>query len=282
MEELVLQVQDAAFGYDGKSVLKDINFQVVQGGITGLIGPNGAGKSTILKTLSGLMPLLQGGISVGGQSLESIDKKAFAREVAYLQQNHVVPFNYTVKELVTAGRYPYLQWWEKPGAKDAEVINECLDYMDLKSLQNKLVNQLSGGQRQRVFLAKMLAQQTSILFLDEPTADLDFVYKEELFKFAGELVKHDRTIIMAIHELSLAYQYCSNIILLGQGKVLAQGTPQEVITEENLKQAYGVSVQVRTDEVRGRVDITTTEKKQTESKKTLLEKICRKNATERS
>lgn len=280
MEKPILEVKNAVFGYEGKSVLKNINFQVTTGSVIGLVGPNGAGKSTILKTLSGLMPLLQGNIFFGGQSLATIDKKIFAGKVAYLQQHHAVPFNYTVKELVAAGRYPYLQWWEKPGTKDTEVINECLEYMGLATLQNKLVNQLSGGQRQRVFLAKILAQQTSILFLDEPTADLDFVYKDELFKFAGELAKQGRTIIMAIHELGLAYQYCSNIMLLGQGKVLTQGAPKDVITGENLSLAYGVPVQVRTDGTRTRVNISRTDRQQTEEEKALLAKICQNTLQE--
>lgn len=275
MNKIVLKVEKGTFGYKDTPIISQVNFQVPQGSILGLIGPNGAGKSTLLETLGRFLPLLEGNIILDEKNSKDFDVQSFARRVAYLPQQYVVPFPYTVEELVSTGRYPYLNWWQDKGPEDELIIKDSLKYMQLESLADKPVKELSGGQRQRVFLAKILAQQTPVLFLDEPTGDLDFVFKEEVFRFASALAKHGKTIIMAVHEVNLAYKYCSQILLLGQGKVLAQGEPYQVMTEANLTKAYEIPIQVEKDKLTGALKVQKRPGEETAEEKNLLAKICK-------
>lgn len=275
MKQAILAVKDAAFGYGTKAVLRNVNFSVEPGTLAGLVGPNGIGKSTLLQTLRGLLPPVQGIITINGKNIAALGAKDFARQAAYLRQHNDVPFAYTVREVVEAGRYPYLKWWEQNSVSREDVVEACMQYMQVKELQDKPVNQLSGGQRQRVFLAKALAQQTEILFLDEPTADLDFVFTEELFQLAKLWTQAGKTVIMAVHELSLAYKYCSKILLLGKGKLLAEGIPEEVMTEENLSASYGVPLTAKRNPVTGGIDVKASVTYLKPTQKNLLSKICK-------
>jgi iron complex transport system ATP-binding protein len=275
MSEGILTVKNGTFGYENKIVLSKVNFSVTKGTLVGLVGPNGIGKSTLLETLRGLLPLMAGEITLEGKNIAELSEKAFAKKAAYLRQHNQLPFAYTVKEVVAAGRYPYLDWWQQKDKNGDELVNECMDCLQVRKLQNRPVNQLSGGQRQRVLLAKVLAQQTAILFLDEPTADLDFVFTEELFRFAQLLSQAGKTVIMAVHELNLAYKYCSEILLLEQGGLLATGRPEKVMTEENLSASYGVPVSVQSNIVTGGIDVSAPGQISEEIQKGLLLKICK-------
>lgn len=276
MNEVILTVKNGTFGYENKIVLSKVNFSVTKGTVVGLVGPNGIGKSTLLQTLRGLLPLMAGEITLDGENIAKLTEKVFAKKAAYLRQHNQLPFAYTVKEVVAAGRYPYLEWWQQQDKTADELVNECMDCLQVRELQNRPVNQLSGGQRQRVLLAKVLAQQTAILFLDEPTADLDFVFKEELFRFANLLAQAGKTVVMAVHELGLAYKYCTEILLLRKGGLLAQGKPEQVMTEDNLSASYNASISVANNLVTGGLDVCAKSAKETVEQKELLAKICKK------
>ncbi|ERJ89431.1 putative iron(III) dicitrate ABC transporter, ATP-binding protein FecE [Selenomonas sp. oral taxon 892 str. F0426] len=231
-------------GYNGQVILENVSFTVGTGEIVGLIGPNGAGKSTLLKTLRGILPLLSGSAALMGVDIETLPAKDFARRVAYLQQHVEMTFAYTARDVVLSGRYPYLSWWSQEKAEDLAIAEACMAYTGVSELADKPLHAMSGGQRQRVLLAKVLAQQTPVLFLDEPATGLDLIYQEEIFRFCRELAAAGKTVLLVAHELSLAARFCSRLLLIAHGSLLADGAPQAVLTDELLTKAYGAPVRV--------------------------------------
>lgn len=280
MTETIIELKNLSIGYGNKSVLQDVNAKINKGEIVGIIGCNGAGKSTLLKTIRGLLPKQSGEILYFGRKLESFSEKELAREVAYLQQNVEVGFGYTGKDIVLAGRYPYMKWWKGESISDEELALKCMEYTGTKELAERPVNEVSGGQKQRILLAKVLAQQTPILFLDEPTTGLDMVYQEEIFRFSQALAEMGKTILMVVHELNLAAKYCSRIILLGEGTVIADGRPDNVFTEKILSKAYNAPVRViRSHNTNEIIEIRTKEDNgRCQRDKELLELICCKGS----
>jgi iron(III) ABC superfamily ATP binding cassette transporter, ABC protein len=236
---------DAVYaGYNGRVILENVSFSVGEGEIVGLIGPNGAGKSTLLKTLRGILPMLSGSAALMGDDINTLDAKEFARRAAYLQQRVEMTFDYTARDIVLAGRYPYLSWWSQEKAHDLAIAEACMAYTGVSDLADNPLHAMSGGQRQRVLLAKVLAQQTPVLFLDEPATGLDIIYQEEIFRFCRELSAAGKTVLLVAHELSLAARFCSRLLLIGRGTLLADGVPKDVLTDGLLSQAYGAPVRV--------------------------------------
>lgn len=280
MTETIIELKNLSIGYGNKSVLQDVNAKINKGEIVGIIGCNGAGKSTLLKTIRGLLSKQSGEILYFGRKVESFSEKELAREVAYLQQNVEVGFGYTGKDIVLAGRYPYMKWWKGESISDEELALKCMEYTGTKELAERPVNEVSGGQKQRILLAKVLAQQTPILFLDEPTTGLDMVYQEEIFRFSKALAEMGKTILMVVHELNLAAKYCSRIILLGEGTVIADGRPDNVFTEKILSKAYNAPVRViRSHNTNEIIEISTKEDNgRCQRDKELLELICCKGS----
>ena len=256
-------------------MLKDASFSIGAGEIVGIIGCNGAGKSTLLKTIRGLLPKQGGSVSYFGKPLEAYADKELATKIAYLQQHVEVGFGYTGKDIVMAGRYPYMKWWERESEEDERLALACMEYTGTADLAERPVTEVSGGQKQRILIAKVLAQQTPIIFLDEPTTGLDMVYQEEIFRFAKALAAQGKTVLMVVHELNLASKYCSRILLLGEGTLLADGAPLEVFTEELLSRAYKADICVERDEVNHNLHITTRMSEEAQSREAaLLKRIC--------
>lgn len=253
--EKVIELSSLRLGYGDKVIVKDFSTTLYEGELVGIIGCNGAGKSTLLKSIRGLLPLQEGSVKYYGKALEDYADKELALLVAYLQQNVNVSFDYSCLEVVLAGRYPHKRWWQQEDEEDETLALNCLEYTGMLEFAERQFNQLSGGQKQRVLVAKILAQQTPIIFLDEPTTGLDMVYQEEIFRFAQALAKKGRTVLMVVHELNLAAKYCSKVLLLGQGTLLAQGAPQEVFTEENLSLAYKAQIKVAQNPETGHLEI---------------------------
>ena len=271
----VLQVEKLQIGYGSRCVLKEASFSIGKGEIVGIIGCNGAGKSTLLKTIRGLLPKQGGSVRYFGKPLEEYGDKELATKIAYLQQHVELGFGYTGKDIVMAGRYPYMKWWERESEADAKLALACMEYTGTADLAERPINEVSGGQKQRILIAKVLAQQTPIIFLDEPTTGLDMVYQEEIFRFAKALAAQGKTVLMVVHELNLASKYCSRILLLGEGTLLADGAPQAVFTEELLSRAYKADICVERDEVNHNLHITTRMSKEAKNREAaLLQKIC--------
>ncbi len=274
MNSPVLEVKDLSIGYGDRCVISKASFAIGKGELVGIIGCNGAGKSTLLKTIRGMLPKQSGEVLFFGKALESYSDKELACRVAYLQQHVEVGFGYTGCDIVMAGRYPYLKWWQKESEADKRLALDCMDYTGTKDLADTPVTEVSGGQKQRILLAKVLAQQTPVLFLDEPTTGLDMVYQEEIFRFARELAAMGKTVLMVVHELNLAAKYCSRILLLGEGRLLADDVPDAVFTEQLLGRAYAADIVVNRNPVNGSLEITTRVDEAAKAKEAaLLEKI---------
>ena len=275
--ETVITVNDLSAGYQNKSILNNVSFSVKRGEMIGIIGPNGAGKSTLLKTIRGLLPKQKGSIVLFETDIDALSERDFARNVAYLQQHVDVSFGYTGKELVMAGRYPYLEWWQGESADDETIVRQCMEYTGVWDLADTSVEQVSGGQKQRILLAKVLAQKTPILFLDEPTTGLDIVYQEEIFRFCETLCKARKTVIMVAHELNLAAKFCNRLLLVANGGILADGSPEEVLDAGHLSIAYNVPVKVIKNPNSGGIEITTLPSRAEEERKELLIKVICEN-----
>lgn len=275
MSEAVLRVNHLSIGYGSRCVISDASFTIGKGELVGIIGCNGAGKSTLLKTIRGMLPKQSGEVLFFDKPMEEYTDRDLAREVAYLQQQVEVGFGYTGQDIVMAGRYPYLKWWERESEDDKRLALDCMEYTGTRELAEKPVTEVSGGQKQRILLAKVLAQQTPVLFLDEPTTGLDMVYQEEIFRFARELALMGKTVLMVVHELNLAAKYCSRILLLGEGKLLADDTPERVFTGALLSRAYAADIAVSRNPLNNNLEITTrVDEASKEKDAALLKKIC--------
>lgn len=273
MRNEVIRLEHLGLGYGQKKVLQDVNATICEGELVGIIGCNGAGKSTFLKTIRGMLDKQAGKVFFFGKPMEDYEDKELAQKVAYLQQSVQVGFGYTGMDIVLAGRYPYKGWWENENDEDKKLALKCMEYTGTAEFADTPVTAVSGGQKQRILLAKVLAQQTPVLFLDEPTTGLDMVYKEEIFRFARELAQKKKTVLMVVHELDLAAKYCSRILLLGKGRLLADGLPEKVFTEELLSDAYNADIQISRNPANGNLEITTREQENSRSRD-LLNEIC--------
>lgn len=275
MLDPIIQISNLVIGYGNRCVISDVNADIYAGDFIGIVGCNGAGKSTLMKTLRGLLPMQQGSIKYANKELAEYKDKELAKMVAYLQQNVEVGFGYTGQEIVLAGRYPYMRWWQSENEEDKQLALDCMDYTGTRDLADKPVTEVSGGQKQRILLAKVLAQQTPILFLDEPTTGLDMVYQEEIFRFAKELAKMGKTILMVVHELNLAAKYCNRIILVGEKRILADAAPYKAFTPELLSRAYATEILVNKNPLTGNIEITSKINPDICRKEAqLLQKIC--------
>ncbi|MGE1063343.1 ABC transporter ATP-binding protein [Megasphaera paucivorans] len=253
--DIVLHIHRLSAGYGTLTVLQNIDLTVHRGDMIGIIGPNGAGKSTLLKTIRGFLPIRQGVVELCGTPIGKLRAGTFAQQAAYLKQHDGLLPGYTVRDVVATGRYPHLHWWQQEGENDRRIVDACMQYTGVMQVADRDMLTLSGGQQQRVLLAKILAQQTPLLFLDEPTAGLDVFYQEEILRLCRVLCTRGKTVILVVHELALAARFCTKLILLGAGMTAAIGKPAEVLTEENLSAVYGMPIAVRQNSTTGHLDI---------------------------
>ncbi len=222
-------------------VLQNVTVATGRGELVAIIGPNGAGKSTLLKSLAGLVPLCDGRVTLDDRDILSFDARARGRRIAFIPQDRLVHWPLPVRRVVALGRLPHDR-----SARDAAAIAEALSAMDLDALAERPVNELSGGELARVLQARALAQEADILIADEPTAGLDMGHVLQLFAHLERLSAQGHTVVVAVHDVSLALRYCHKTILLKDGKVLAAGSSAEVVTPELLAAAFSVGVSVAT------------------------------------
>ena len=228
-----------------KTLIDQINLEIPAGKITTIIGPNGCGKSTTLKAICRMMPFAAGTITVLGKDVEAYTFKEFARRVAILTQSPLSPADLTVRDLVAMGRFPYRGLLGGSSKEDDACIAWALQETALENLSIRLLSTLSGGERQRAWIAMALAQKPEVLLLDEPTTYLDIRYQIEILQLVKKLNQEfGITIIMVLHDINQAIAYSDNVIGMKDGKVLVEGDPEEVITEESIRELYGIELGV--------------------------------------
>lgn len=242
------QVKQVDAGYGSRTVLHGIDLNLERGELVGVIGPNGCGKSTLLRVMTGLLPAAYGEIFLDGRPLSRFSRRDAARQVAVVPQSQSPLFAFTVREVVEMGRSPWQRGWNVGNGDDDRLVVNALERCDLTELVDRPVNELSGGELQRVAVARAVAQATPVLLLDEPTAHLDLGHQLAIFKLIRALAHDCNVAVLCIsHDLHLAPEYCDRLVLMGGGKIHAQGTPAEIITREHLRAIYGVEVDVQTN-----------------------------------
>ena len=227
---------------DEREILADIDLEVHVGEVLALVGPNGAGKSTLLSILSGDLQPTGGTVALDGRSIGSFRPLELARRRAVLSQANVVSFPFRVLEIVQMGRSPWIRTAELPD--DQQAVLEAIQATDIEHLLGRRFTTLSGGEQARVSLARVLAQRTPIVFLDEPTAALDLRHQEDVMRLARQLAGEGRAVVVVVHDLSLAGAYADRIALLDAGRLDAVGTPLEVMTADRVGRVYGLDVQI--------------------------------------
>ncbi|WP_026672281.1 ABC transporter ATP-binding protein [Alkalihalobacterium bogoriense] len=246
----IFQVEGITAGYENKAILHDVSLSIPSNKISIIIGANGCGKSTLLKTMAKLIKPTSGQVTLDGKPIHRIPPKQLARVLGLLPQSPIVPEGITVADLVGRGRYPhqtFLKGWTK---KDYEAVAEAMDMMNITEFADVNIDELSGGQRQRVWIAMALAQETDILFLDEPTTYLDITYQIEILDLLTDLNrKYGTTIVMVLHDINLSARYADYIFALHKGKLVTEGEPSKVITSDLIEDIFGLHCTVISDPV---------------------------------
>ncbi|MGM0399047.1 MAG: heme ABC transporter ATP-binding protein [Halobacteriota archaeon] len=248
-----VDVEDVSVALGGQSILDAVSLAVEEGEFIGLIGPNGSGKTTLLRTMSGVLVPESGRVRIGGTEVGGLSSRAVSRRVAVVPQDTHLAFDFDVRDVVAMGRTPYrsrISFGQRP---DEATIDDAMERARVDHLADRSVDAVSGGERQRVLLARALAQDTPVLLLDEPTASLDINHQIRTLEIVRSLVDEGKTVIAAIHDLNLAAHYCDGLVLVGDGEVLADGTPTDVLTESHLESAFGTQAVVTSHPVTGSV-----------------------------
>lgn len=241
-DEYILQAHGLCKTIGAEQVLEDIALQVHYGECFGIIGPNGSGKSTLVKLLSGVDEASAGQIAFAGRPLAAYPKKQLARRIAVLQQEALPPIGFTVREVVEMGRYPYQNWLGEEAGDPHTKIEEIMRELDLLDMADRPIEALSGGERQRVALAKVVAQQPELLMLDEPTTYLDIGYQQQMMQYIKKWQQdHGLTVLAVLHDLNLAALYCDRLMIIHDGRLVHTGKVEEILSEQIIKQVYGVS-----------------------------------------
>ncbi len=240
-----LDVQDLAFAYRDAPVFERVSFSLFPGEVVGLVGPNGSGKSTLLRLLLGLLTATHGRILLENKPIQSLSRKAIARHIAFVPQDTVLEVAFRVRDIVAMGRNPYLGRFQPETPGDQSAIEWALAATSTQPLAARLVQELSGGERQRVMLARALAQQAPLLLLDEPTANLDMAHQLDMLSLVQAVAQDNRCALIALHDLSHAARFCDRILMLADGRLVAQGKPADVITETHLAAHFHIQAKVR-------------------------------------
>lgn len=237
-------------GYGKKVVAEDLSVTIPDGHFTAIIGPNGCGKSTLLRTLSRLMTPTQGHVYLDGEQIQRFNSKEVARRIGLLAQNATTPGDITVQELVSRGRYPHQPLFTRWRQEDDRAVQRAMEATGVADLALQSVDTLSGGQRQRAWIAMVLAQETAIMLLDEPTTWLDISYQIDVLELLSELNRDQGyTLAAVLHDLNQACRYATHLIALRDGKIVAQGAPKEIVTAELIEAVYGLRCMIIDDPV---------------------------------
>ena len=237
----IIEVENLSFAYSNVKIIKNLGLEIKQGQFLGIAGPNGAGKTTLLNLLCGLLRPKTGSIKIDAQHIESYSAKTLAQKIAIVRQEFVPVFDFTVVEIVSMARTPYLGMFGFESNTDKKFIDEALDMTDTTRFASRTLAQLSGGERQRVFIARALAQNTPILLLDEPTSFLDLRHQVGIYDLLKKMQqKYNKTIVAVTHDINLTIQYADKALLLGTDSNCHIGTIKDVFTAQQIEKVFGI------------------------------------------
>ena len=247
-----LEIRDLKYSYNKYPVLDGIELDVREGEILGILGPNGCGKTTLLKNLNKNLSPMGGCIMLDGTDLDTLAKRDIAKTVAVVPQTNEIRFSFTAREIVSMGRMPFQRTMEGESREDAKIVDEAIEKVGLTHLAGRHINTMSGGERQRVMIARALAQTPKILLMDEPTLHLDINTQLEALDLIYELSKKSGlTVVIVSHDLPMVAKYCDRIAMIHDHKVMCCGTPEEVLTPENMRIVFSIDAELGYDSKTG-------------------------------
>ncbi|WP_216210820.1 ABC transporter ATP-binding protein [Amycolatopsis aidingensis] len=252
MSKTRLRAEGVRLGYGDRVVVDGLDLDVLDGTVTAIIGPNGCGKSTLLRALGRLLAPRSGAVLLDGKRIEKLPTREVARVVGLLPQSPSAPEGLTVADLVTRGRHPHQRWYRQWSADDEQAVATALRLTGMDEHAERVVDQLSGGQRQRAWISMTLAQETSLLLLDEPITYLDLAHQVDVLDLVRRLhVERGTTVVLVLHDLNLAARYADTLVAMRDGRIVARGTPGEVLSERLLAEVFGLEAKVLPDPVAG-------------------------------
>ena len=250
---MTLRIEDLHFSYRDKPVLNGINLDIIPGEIIGIIGPNGCGKTTLLKHLNRNLNPAVGRVLLDHTDIEEMAKSDIAKHIAVVPQSNEIHFSFTARDIVMMGRMPFLKKFQGETSEDIRIVDEAMRKTNILGFENRFINTMSGGERQRVIIARALAQTPEIILLDEPTLHLDISNQFDVLDLVKKLSEEDGlTVVIVSHDLPMVVRYCHRIVMLKDQKIFAMGTPEEVLTEENIREVFNVNAVLEKDERTGR------------------------------
>ena len=247
-----LVADDLCLGYDERTVVEHLSLAIPSGRITTIVGPNACGKSTLLRSMARLLKPRSGTVLLDGDAIHRLSTKSVATRLGLLPQSPIAPDGITVADLVARGRYPHQTWFRQWCDDDERAVHTALELTDTAAIASRCVDELSGGQRQRVWIAMALAQETDLLLLDEPTTFLDVAHQIDVLELLAVLNETDgRTILLVLHDLNQAARYSHHLVAMRNGHVVAEGRPEQVVTEALVHEVFGLACRVIDDPVAG-------------------------------
>lgn len=250
---MTLEVKDLRYTYGKYLVLDGVDLPIVDGEIIGILGPNGCGKTTLLKNLNKNLEPTGGCVMLNGESMSDLSKKEIAREVAVVPQTNEIHFAFTVRDIVAMGRMPFQGMMDAPSKEDERIVDEAIHKTGLSKYVDRHINTMSGGERQRVIIARAIAQTPKYLLMDEPTLHLDISMQFDALNLVHKLSRETGlTVVIVSHDMGMVARYCDRIVMIHDHKVHCVGTPEEVLTPENMRVVFNVDAELVFDEKIGK------------------------------
>lgn len=241
----MLQINNLNFSYNDKPLFEDISFDINLSENVGIIGPNGSGKSTLIKLIAGILEPDSGDIKINNVSLKDIKRINLAKSMAYVPQNVDIMFNFTVKDVVKMGRYPHSENLILHDKQSEYIVQDAIKKMGIDYIRDRKFSAISGGEKQRTIIASALSQKAELLLLDEPTSALDFKHQQQIYKLLKHLCKDEgKTVVVVTHDINLAAQFCDQLILINNGKIVRMGSPADVLKFPVIQKVYKVKVYI--------------------------------------
>ncbi len=244
----MIHIKNLRAGYADKEIFKGLNLTFSPAEFVSILGPNGAGKSTLLKLINGYMKADSGEILIAGKRVDKWAQQDLAKIVTYIPQENFIQYNFSVEEIILMGRFPFISIWQNYSSRDRDIVEKIIQDLDLQQLRHKFINQLSGGEKQRTLIARAIAQDSDYILLDETFSHLDINHQIEILNIMKDLhIQKGKSIIMVSHNINLSANYSQRMIALKDGKLIADGKPEKVMTSENLDKLFDIKLGVVTN-----------------------------------